>query len=74
MKEYTFCLSNGFASGNNFTTTLEDAVDTCIVTSRGMNTMNWLHIYLDDKWLCIGHSIKVDYMEWEFYQYEGINI
>lgn len=74
MKEYTFSLSNGFACGNNFTATLQDAINICLKNSCYMNTRNWLHIHINGKWVEIGHSVKIDFREWDFWMNENINL
>lgn len=74
MKEYIFSLSNGYAVGNDFTATLQDAISICLKTSNGMNTMNWLHAKVGGKCINVGYSVKIGFKEWDFYQYKNINL
>lgn len=67
MEVFEFILTNGYAKSEPFKATIEEAIKECEQDSRFMNTRNWLHQKIDDKYKEIGHTILDGY----FWRYES---
>lgn len=65
MEVFNFVTTNGYAKGEPFEATLDEAIKDCEHSSRFFNTRVWLYQKIDGKYKEIGHTVLDGYF-WRY--------